>query len=113
VGTRPWGNPQEKSPPLMSKASVNFNAMFDSAMERRENLHSDKSDKAELAAYREADQGRSGAGSLGSQVYGTKGPADSVQLTAVQAEALQKSIQAGKAPRLFQDASGNWSAKFQ
>jgi hypothetical protein len=88
--------------------------MFDSAMERRENLHSDKSDKAELAAYREAEQGRSGAGTLGSQVYGTtKGPADSVQLTVVQAEALQRSIQAGKAPRLFQDASGNWSAKFQ
>ena len=101
MGSRPWQDPKEKSGPLTSRAAqtqmAQFNAMFDSAMELREN-------KAELAAYREADQGRSGAG---------KGPADSVQLTVVQAEALQKSIQAGKAPRLFQDGSGNWSAKFQ
>ena len=82
-------------------------------MERREDLNANNADEAELAAYREAAQSRGGAGSLGSQVYGTKGPAGSVSLTAVQAEALQNSIQAGKAPRLFQDASGNRSAKFQ
>jgi hypothetical protein len=104
MGTRPWQDPKEKSESLSSKAAqtqmAQFNAMFDSAMELRDN----KSEKAELEAYRAADQGRSGA---------SKGPEDSVQLTVVQAEALKKAIQAGKPPRLFQDTAGNWSAKFQ
>jgi hypothetical protein len=85
---------------------ANINAMIDIALEKRDNLHVDLADKADLAAFREAEQGGSGAGT-------TRGPADAVQLTAVQAEALKRSIQAGKAPRLFQDTSGNWSAKFQ
>ena len=118
MDSRTFAHPTEKSGPLTSRAAqtqmANINAMIDSALERRDSLHADLTDKAELAAFREAEQGRSGAGTLGSQVYGaTKGPADSVQLTAVQAEALQRSIQAGKAPRLFQDAYGNWSAKLQ
>ena len=108
MGTRPWGNPQEKSPPLSSKASqmANINAMIDEKLDRRDSLQADYADKAELAAFREAAQGSAGAGT-------TKGPADAIPLTAVQAESLQRSIRAGKAPQLFQDTAGNWSAKFQ
>ena len=85
---------------------AHINAMIDTALERRDSLQADFSDKAELAAFREAEQGRAGAGA-------TRGPADAIHLTAVQAESLQRSIRAGKAPQLFQDTSGNWSAKFQ
>ena len=110
MGTRTWIDPAEKSGPLTSRAAqsqmAKINAMITTALEKRDNLSADMADKADLAAYREAEQGGSGAGT-------TKGPAGSVSLTALQADALRKSIQAGKAPRLFHDTSGNWSAQFQ
>jgi hypothetical protein len=110
MGTRTWIDPAEKSGPLTSRAAhsqmAKINAMITTTLEKRDNLSVDMADKADLAAYREAGQGGSGAGN-------TKGPTGAVQLTALHADALKKSIQAGRAPRLFQDTSGNWSAQFE
>jgi hypothetical protein len=86
---RTYAHPSEKSGPLTSRAAqsqmAKINAMITSALEERDSLSADMADKAELAAYREAEQGGSGAGN-------TKGPAGAVQLTALQADALRKSI---------------------